>query len=126
VDSSDIAFQLAGSKAFKEGFAKAGPALLEPVMNVEIICPEDSMGDVMGDINSRRGRVLGMDAKGRNQVIKAQVPMAEMLKYAPDLNSMTGGRGSFTMGFDHYEELPANLLDKVVASSGRKEEEEED
>jgi len=126
VDSSDIAFQLAGSKAFKEGFAKAGPALLEPVMNVEIICPEDSMGDVMGDINSRRGRVLGMDAKGRNQVIKTQVPMAEMLKYAPDLNSMTGGRGSFTMGFDHYEELPANLLDKVVASSGRKEEEEED
>ncbi|MCP4603856.1 MAG: elongation factor G [Proteobacteria bacterium] len=116
VDSSDMAFQMAGSKGFKAGVDKASPYLLEPIWNLNVTCPDESMGDVMGDVNQRRGRVLGMEAKGKNQVIRAQAPMAELLQYGPDLDSITGGRGGFTMGFSHYDELPANLAEKVIAS----------
>jgi elongation factor G len=124
VDSSDAAFQLAGSKGFKAAVAKASPALLEPIWNLEVQCPSDCMGDVMGDISSRRGRVQGMDAKGTSQVIKAQAPMSELLMYAPDLNSMTGGRGTFSVSFSHYEELPRELQDKVIADFKSDDEEE--
>ena len=93
------------------------PGLLEPIMNVEVVSPDETQGDVVGDLNSRRGRVLGMDPGSGVTVVKAQVPMAEMLSYLPDLNSMTGGRGSYTMEFSHYDFLPAHLVDKVVAES---------
>ena len=121
VDSSEMAFKIAASMCFKKGAREASPVLLEPIMRMEIIVPEDNMGDVIGDINSRRGRVLGMDTKGGNQVIKAIVPMAEILKYDPDLRSMTGGRGSFSFEFDHYEEVPAHQVEKIV---GAKKDEE--
>jgi len=114
VDSSEMAFKIAGSLAFKKASLEANPVLLEPIMNVAIIAPDDFMGDIMGDLNSRRGRVLGMDSKGKNQVINAQVPLAEFQTYAPDLNSMTGGRGMFTMEFSHYDEVPAQLSQKVI------------
>ncbi len=116
VDSSDMAFQMAGSKGFKAGVDKAAPYLLEPIWNLNVTCPDEAMGDVMGDINQRRGRVLGMESKGKNQVIRAQAPMSELLQYGPDLDSITGGRASFTVGFSHYDELPANLAEKVIAS----------
>jgi elongation factor G len=115
VDSSDMAFQMAGSKGFKAAVASAAPYLIEPIWNLEVTCPDDVMGDVMGDINQRRGRVQGMEARGKNQVIRAQVPMSELLQYSPDLNSLTGGRGAFTVGFSHYDELPANLAEKVIS-----------
>jgi len=115
VDSSELAFKIAGSLAFKEAFLKCGPCLLEPIMNLEITIPEESMGDVMGDVTSRRGKVQGMDSSGRYQVIRAQIPMAEVLQYAPDLRSMTSGRGTFMMELSHYEELPNALTDKVIA-----------
>ncbi len=114
VDSSEMAFKIAGSLAFKKASVEAKPVLLEPIMEISIITPEEFMGDIMGDLNSRRGRVLGMDSKGKNQVIKAQVPMAEFLTYAPDLNSMTGGRGMFTMQFSHYDEVPAQTSQKII------------
>ena len=114
VDSSEMAFKIAGSLAFKKAAADAGPVLLEPIMNVSVITPDEYMGDIMGDLNSRRGRVLGVDSKGKNQVIKAQVPMAEFLTYAPDLNSITGGRGIFTMEFSHYDEVPAQISQKII------------
>ncbi|MBI2897175.1 MAG: elongation factor G [Deltaproteobacteria bacterium] len=125
VDSSDMAFQMAGSKGFKRGFRAAKPILLEPLMSLEVSCPDDTMGDVIGDINQRRGRVLGMDSKGREQIIKATVPMSELLKYAPDLRSITGGRGSFSMEFSHYEELPGPLAEKVMAEFKAEEEDED-
>lgn len=121
VDSSEMAFKIAGSLAFKKAVADANPVLLEPIMDVTVTTPEECMGDIMGDLNSRRGRVLGMDAKGKNQVIRAQVPMAEFLTYAPDLNSMTGGRGIFTMEFAHYEEVPAQLSEKLLEELNREE-----
>ncbi|MFC1798621.1 elongation factor G [Thermodesulfobacteriota bacterium] len=114
VDSSEMAFKIAGSLAYKKAAAEAATVLLEPIMEVAVITPEDFMGDIMGDLNSRRGRVLGMDSKGRNQVIKANVPMSEFLTYAPDLNSMTGGRGMFTMEFSHYDEVPAQIAQKII------------
>jgi elongation factor G len=126
VDSSDMSFQLAGSKGFKAAIKQCKPTLLEPIMNVEIVCPDECMGDVMGDINQRRGRVLGMDSKGRMQVIKAQAPMSEMLRYSSDLRQITGGRGAFTMGFSHYDEVPAQLQERIIQESGRKVEEEEE
>ena len=86
-------------------------------MKVSVVTPEDYMGDIMGDLNSRRGRVLGMDSKGKNQIINAHVPMAEFLTYAPDLNSMTGGRGAFTMEFDHYDEVPAQFATKIIEAA---------
>jgi elongation factor G len=114
VDSSDIAFKIAASMGFKAAVEKAKPVILEPVMHMEITVPDENMGDVIGDLNSRRGKVEGMETKSHAEVIKARVPMAEVLKYSQDLNSMTSGRGSFTMEFSHYAELPPHLVDKVV------------
>jgi elongation factor G len=114
VDSSDMAFKIAGSMGFKNAVEKAKPVILEPIMTMEVTVPDDCMGDVIGDLNSRRGKVLGMDTKGHSQVIKSRVPMAEVLKYAADLRSITSGRGEFHMEFSHYEELPPHLAEKVV------------
>ena len=114
VDSSEMAFKIAASMGFKAAVQQAKPILLEPIMAMEIAVPDESMGDVIGDLNSRRGKVLGVDPKVGSQVIRALVPMAEVLRYSPDLRSMTSGRGAFTMEFDHYEELPAHLVDKVM------------
>ncbi len=121
VDSSEMAFKIAGSMGFKKGVLEANPVLLEPIMKLTVSVPDEYMGDVIGDLNSRRGRVLGMEARGKVQHITASVPMAEMLSYQPELTSMTGGRGSFTMEFDHYEELPAHLAEKVIAASKAEE-----
>ena len=117
VDSSEMAFKIAASMCFKKALQDANPILLEPIMKMEITVPEEVMGDVMGDLNGRRGRVMGMDTQGRYQVIKAKVPMAEVLKYALDLNSITGGRGTFQMEHSHYEEVPAQLAEKVVSAA---------
>lgn len=114
VDSSDIAFQIAGSMAFKKALEQAGSVLLEPIMDVEITVPGEFMGQVTGDINSRRGRVLGMEVKGKNEVVKAQIALVEMFKYASDLRSVTGGRGSYSMTFSHYEIVPARLAREVI------------
>jgi elongation factor G len=115
VDSSEMAFKIAASMCFKRAVQEASPTLLEPIMKLEVTVPEENMGDVMGDLNGRRGRVLGMDSQGRYQIIMAQAPMAEVLKYALDLNAMTAGRGSFQMELSHYEEVPAQLAEKVIA-----------
>jgi len=127
VDSSEMAFKIAGSLAFKKGIKEAKPILLEPVMNVEVQGPEEFAGDLMGDLNSRRGRVQGMEVRGHTTIIKAQVPLAEMLSYASDLTSKTGARGSYTMEFARYDEVPAHLADKVIANAkaGAGAEEEE-
>jgi len=114
VDSSEMAFKIAGSMAFKKAAIEANPILLEPIMNISITTPDEYMGDIMGDLNSRRGRVLGMDSKGKNQVIKANVPMAEFLTYAPDLGSIAAGRGIFSMEFSHYDEVPAQIAQKLI------------
>ncbi len=117
VDSSDMAFKIAASMGFKKGFMECNPILLEPIMNVEVNVPEDMTGDIIGDLNSRRGRVLGMDQGVGGQVVKAMVPMAEMLRYASDLTSITSGRGMFSMEFDHYDEVPAHLSEKIIAAA---------
>ncbi len=122
VDSSEMAFKIAGSLAFKKAVEQANPVLLEPIMNVTITTPDDFMGDIMGDLNGRRGRVMGMDSEGKYQVIKAQVPMAEFLTYAPDLRSMTGGRGIYSMEFSHYDEVPAQLTEKIIEAAKREKE----
>ncbi len=122
VDSSEMAFKIAGSLAFKKAVEGANPTLLEPIMKVTVTTPEDYMGDIMGDLNGRRGRVLGMDNAGKNQVINAQVPMAEFLSYASDLRSMTGGRGMFTMEFSHYDEVPAQIAEKIIEEANRSKE----
>jgi elongation factor G len=114
VDSDDLSFQLAGRKAFRTAMEKVKPVLLEPVMNVEITAPQEASGDILGDINSRRGRVQGMDTKGNQSVVKAQVPLSEMLSYQSTLNSITGARGSYTMELDHYDEVPAQIAQKIV------------
>ncbi len=123
VDSSEMAFKIAGSMAFQKGVMQCQPILLEPIVNIDIEIPEEYMGDVIGDLNSRRGRVQGMDAKGSNQIIKGQVPLAEILKYAPDLRSMTSGRGNFTYTHSHYEEVPAYIAEKIIAESKKEKEE---
>src|SRR5882724_9151716 len=127
VDSSEMAFKIAGSLAFKDAMAKASPTLLEPIMKVEITTTEEFMGDIMGDLSQRRGRPQGMDAQNGNQVIKATVPMSEMLNYAQTLRSMTQGRSSFHMEFSHYEEVPRPVQEKIVAEAAkhRKAEQEE-
>jgi elongation factor G len=122
VDSSDIAFQLAGQIAAEKGVLEAKPCLLEPIMNVEVTVPSAIAGDAIGDLNSRRGKIAGMEPGDEATLIRAQVPMAEMLSYEPNLRSMSGGRGSYSMEFSHYEELPAMLADKVIAEA-RKERE---
>jgi elongation factor G len=129
VDSSELAFKLAARKAFKNAMTTARPSLLEPVMNVEIQAPVEYAGDLMGDLNGRRGRIAGMDTQGSTQFIKGQVPMSEMLNYQNDLTSMTQGRASFTMEFDHYDFVPPQQMDKIVAAAraartGEEEEEE--
>jgi elongation factor G len=124
VDSSDIAFQLAGQQALKEAAQKVGVSLLEPIVQVEVVVPESYTGDIIGDLNSKRGRILGMESAGAGkQRIRALAPHSEMTRYAIDLRSMTHGRGVFTMQFDHYEEVPAHLAEKVIAEA-RKEKEE--
>jgi elongation factor G len=117
VDSNEMSFKLAGSFGFKAAIEKAGPTLLEPIMNVEVHAPEDHVGDVMGDLSSRRGRVQASEGSGSHHVIRAQVPMAEMLEYASSLTSLTGGKGDFHMEFSHYDEVPAHLREKVVAEA---------
>ncbi len=119
VDSSEMAFKIAGALAFRKALADANPILLEPIMQSAITVPEASMGDIIGDLNSRRGRVLGVDSKGKNQIINAHVPMAEFLSYAPDLRSMTGGRGFFTTKLSHYEEVPQQIAQKVIEAAGK-------
>ena len=122
VDSSEMAFKIAGSLAFQKGVMECQPILLEPIVNISIEVPDEYMGDVIGDLNSRRGRVLGMDTNGTNQIIKGQVPLAEILKYAPDLRSMTSGRGNFTYTDSHYEEVPSYIADKIIAESKKEAE----
>jgi elongation factor G len=118
VDSSERAFKIAGSMAFKEAMKRAKPKLLEPVMAVEVITPEEYLGDVMGNLNSRRGRIESMNPLGNAQVIKAAVPLSEMFGYATDLRSMTQGRAEFTMQFDRYEEVPQSIASEITDSQG--------
>ncbi|MBN2332895.1 MAG: elongation factor G [Deltaproteobacteria bacterium] len=122
VDSSEMAFKIAGSMGFKKGVKDAKPVLLEPIMEMEITAPNDYMGDIIGDLNSRRGKVNGVEPMANSQLIKASVPMAEVLKYAPDLRSLTGGRGMFTMEFSHYEEVPAHLAEKIIQEAAAERE----
>ena len=126
VDSSELAFKLAGRLAFRKAMAQAKPTLLEPIMTVEVIAPGECMGDIVGDLNSKRGRVLGIEAKGRNQAVKANVPLSEMLEYDSRLRSITGDRGDYSMEFSHYEEVPAHIQEKIVAEAKRPVEEEEE
>jgi elongation factor G len=114
VDSSEMAFKIAGSMAFKEAARKASPVLLEPIMFVEVVTPEDYMGDVIGDLNSRRGHVQGMDQRGNAQAIRAQVPLSEMFGYVNDLRSRTQGRATYTMQFDSYQQTPASVQEEIV------------
>src|SRR5262249_38864795 len=114
VDSSEIAFKIAGSIAVKEAAPRGTPVSLEPIMAVEVVVPEEYMGDVIGDLNSRRGRIEGMELRGTSQIIKAHVPLSEMFGYATDLRSRTQGRGSFTMHFGRYEEVPTSLAEEIV------------
>ncbi len=123
VDSKDIAFQIAGRGAFKEAFLDAGPALLEPLMNLEVIVPDESMGDIISDLTSRRGRVQGMDSIAGRSIIKAHAPLSELQRYNNDLRSMTGGRGVFTMEFASYERLPSHLTEEVIAAYKAEQEE---
>ena len=116
VDSSEMAYKIAASMAFKEAVKKADPCLMEPMMKVEIIVPEQYMGDVMGNVSSRRGRVEGMEARGSDQIIHAYVPLSEMFGYTTDLRSRTQGRGMFTMQFDHYEEVPKSVAEKIIGA----------
>lgn len=115
VDSSDMAFQISGAMALRKAMMVAGPVLLEPIMDVEVTIPEDSLGGISGDINSRRGRIMGMEVKGKTQSVKAQVPLAEMFTYANDLRSITGGRGMYTMRFSHYEEVPHKVASGIIS-----------
>jgi elongation factor G len=117
VDSKDIAFQIAGREVFKKTFMQAGPVLLEPIMDVRITVPEEYMGDIMSDLNTRRGRVQGMEQTRGKGIITAQVPMAELLTYGAQLRSITQGRGSFHLEFSHYAEVPHGLQEKIIAQS---------
>ncbi|MFC1509135.1 elongation factor G [Candidatus Omnitrophota bacterium] len=114
VDSSDMAFKIAGSGAFKKAAVDANPILLEPIMDVDVMVPDEFMGDITGNLSSRRGRIAGMDVQGKSQIIKAKVPLSEMFKYASELKSMTGGRGSYTMHFSHYEEVPHKAAQTII------------
>jgi elongation factor G len=115
VDSSEMAFKIAGSMGFKEGCAKAGPIILEPIMSVEVVVPEEYMGDVIGDLNSRRGRIMGMDSRAGAQIILAMVPLASMFGYSTDLRSGTQGRATYSMTFDHYEPVPKSVAEEIIA-----------
>ena len=115
VDSSEMAFKIAGSMAVKKAAREASPVLLEPVMAVEVVTPEDYMGDVIGDLSSRRGRVEGMEQRGSSQVVRAQVPLADMFGYATDLRSRTQGRATYTMQFNAYNEVPESISKEIIA-----------
>jgi elongation factor G len=117
-----MAFKVAGSMAFKQAMEDADPVLLEPIMTLAVSVPEDAVGDVVGDLNSRRGRPLGVEPKGSSTEIKAEVPMAEVLDYAPDLRAITGGRGDYTMDFARHEEIPAHIAQTVIAEAKSGEE----
>jgi elongation factor G len=126
VDSSDIAFQIAGAMALRKAAQEGASVLLEPIMDVEVLIPEEYLGQVSGDINSRRGRIMGMEPKGKLQIVKAKVPQAEMFTYGSDLRSMTGGRGTYTMRFSHYEEVPQKIASTIIAQyQAQKKEEQE-
>jgi elongation factor G len=118
VDSSEMAFKIAGSMAFREAAKKAGPVLLEPIEDVEVVVPEEYMGEVMGDLNSRRGHISGMELRAGAQVIRATVPLAQMFGYATDLRSMTQGRAVYTMQFSHYAEVPGTIAQEIIAQQG--------
>ncbi len=120
VDSSEMAFHIAGSLAFKEGVAKANPVILEPIMRVEIVIPEEYLGTVQGDVNRRRGNLMGMEMNNGSQVIKAEIPLSEMFGYSTALRSNTQGRGNYTMTFDHYSEVPKNIADKIIGERAKK------
>ena len=121
VDSSEMAFKIAGSMAFKEGMRKADPVLMEPIMKVDVTLPEEYLGDVMGNISSRRGNLMGMEIVNGTQEIHSEIPLAEMFGYATDLRSRTQGRGNYTMTFDHYAEVPKNIADKVIGERTSKQ-----
>jgi len=123
VDSKDIAFQIAGRESFKLAMLEAGPVLLEPIMNVRVIVPDDMMGDILGDMSTRRGRVLGTNQEGRKAVIEAQVPLAEMQRYATDLRSMTQGRGIYFIELSHYEAVPQHVAQEIIEQAKREQEE---
>ncbi len=125
VDSSEMAFKIAGSLAFKKAALAAKPVLLEPIAEMEVVIPEENVGDIIGDLNGRRGRVLGVDALGKSQVVRCQVPLAEVLRYSSDLRSITSGRGQFIMKASHYEEIPAAIAEKVISESKKEMGEEE-
>ena len=120
VDSSEMAFKIAASMAVKEAVRRADPVILEPVMAVEVVVPEEYMGEVIGDLNSRRGRIQGMDSRANARVIRADVPLSEMFGYATDVRSATQGRGTYTMQFARYEPVPSNIEEQIVASAGGK------
>ncbi|MCX5656788.1 MAG: elongation factor G [Candidatus Omnitrophica bacterium] len=125
VDSSDMAFQIAGSMALRKGVPEASPVLLEPIMDVEVSVPEEYMGQISGNLNSRRGRIQGVDVKGKNEIIKVQIPLAEMFRYATELRSMTQGRGFYTMKFSHYDQVPAKVAERIIAQAKPRENKEE-
>ena len=121
VDSSEMAFKIAASMAFKEGSKKADPVLKEPVMQVDVVVPEEYMGDVMGDLNSRRGQIQGMEARAGAQAIHAFVPLSEMFGYATELRSRTQGRGQYTMQPSHYEEVPKSIQEQIITARAKKD-----
>jgi elongation factor G len=125
VDSDEMSFKIAGIQAFKKGFKECKPILLEPIYNIEVNIPDKFMGDIMGDLTSRRGKIMGMEADGENQIVKAQVPLAEIHKYATQLRSMTQGRGFFSRHFTHYDEVPKEVMEKIVAAAAKAKEEED-
>ena len=118
-----MAFKIAGALGFKKGVLECKPGLLEPIMNIEVIVPSEFVGDVMGDLNSKRAKIQGIDANGDNQNIKANIPMAEILNYAADLRSLTSGRGVFVMEFDHYDNVPEHLSQKIINAANKTYEE---
>jgi elongation factor G len=124
VDSDELSFKIAGSQAFKKGFLAANPCLLEPIQEVTIRVPDEFMGDVMGDVSSRRGKILGMDSDGEYQIIRALIPLAEMFKYATQLRSLTQGKGTYEMKLSHYEEVPKEIEAKIIAAAEKEKEEE--
>jgi elongation factor G len=124
VDSKPVAFEIAAREAFKLAFRAAKPVLLEPIMNVRIVVPETNMGDILGDLNTRRARVQGMDNEKGRSIVNATVPLAEMQRYTTELRSMTGGRGIFTMEFSNYETVPAHLMQDIIDTAAKEREEE--
>ena len=124
VDSSEMAFRIAASMAVKEALRRAGSVLLEPVMELQVITPGDYLGDVLGDLGARRGRIKAMDGEGTTQVLEAEVPLAEVQRYSQDLRSVSQGRGTYSLEFDHYDQVPANLEPKVIEEAKRAKEEE--